>query len=371
MAADFNKPVTTDSYSNVLAEVRDNDAALALGLDPATTTPANVPTNAIRWTSASNKWQKFDGTAWVDLTATYAISISGNAATATTASATPWSGVTGKPTTLTGYGIADGVPLAGGVAMTGLFSLSGNATSALHPVPKQQMESAVAGVLPSQAGNSGKYLKTDGSNVSWQDGQVTSGFQVFTANGTFTVPAGITQLIVSCVSGGGGGGGGSSGVGSVTLSGGIGGGGGAARLRKFILGVTPGQQFTVTLGAGGSGGAGGAGTGSGQNPGSAGGSGTATTFGANSSGPGIAGGGGPTSTSGASLGTTGASGSGEYGVPGSGGAGSEPNGLTGGNATNYGSGGGGGGGGRSGNGGSSGSGGTGGSGSAGVCVVQW
>jgi len=42
-------------------------------------------------------------------TGTWSISISGNAATATTASAAPFSGITGKPTTLSGYGITDAV----------------------------------------------------------------------------------------------------------------------------------------------------------------------------------------------------------------------------------------------------------------------
>ena len=82
--ADFSKPVTTDTYTNVLTYLKATTSDLALGLDPATTTPTNVPTNAVRWSSASNKWQKYNGTAWVDLSSLYAISISGNAGTATT-----------------------------------------------------------------------------------------------------------------------------------------------------------------------------------------------------------------------------------------------------------------------------------------------
>lgn len=87
MAADFNKPVTTDPYADCLAELRDNDTALAVMLDPAVVTPANVPTSGIRWTSADNKWQKYNGTSWGDLSALYAINISGNAGSATTAAA--------------------------------------------------------------------------------------------------------------------------------------------------------------------------------------------------------------------------------------------------------------------------------------------
>jgi hypothetical protein len=81
--ADFSKPVSTDTYTNVLTFLKATTSDLALGLDPATTTPTNVPTNAVRWSSAVNKWQKWNGTAWGDLSTLYAINISGNAATVT------------------------------------------------------------------------------------------------------------------------------------------------------------------------------------------------------------------------------------------------------------------------------------------------
>ena len=72
--ADFSKPVSTDSYTNVLAYLKATTSDLALGLDPANTTPTNVATNAIRWTSASNKWQKWNGTAWADLSTLFVTS---------------------------------------------------------------------------------------------------------------------------------------------------------------------------------------------------------------------------------------------------------------------------------------------------------
>lgn len=78
--ADFSKPVTTDTYTNVLTYLKATTSDLALGLDPATSSPTNVPTNALRWNSASAKWQKYNGTTWADLAASYAINISGNAA---------------------------------------------------------------------------------------------------------------------------------------------------------------------------------------------------------------------------------------------------------------------------------------------------
>ena len=68
--------------------------------------------------------------------------------------------------------------------------------------------------------------------------------QVFTASGTFTVPAGITAVKVTVAGGGGG---------SSTTYGTVGGCGGVAV--GHYTGLTPGGSVTVTVGAGGSGGA--------------------------------------------------------------------------------------------------------------------
>lgn len=81
--ADHSKPTLGSTYPNFVTELDARFDDLALGLDPANTTATNVPTNTIRWTSTSNKWQKYSGTSWGDLASEYAISISGNAATAT------------------------------------------------------------------------------------------------------------------------------------------------------------------------------------------------------------------------------------------------------------------------------------------------
>jgi hypothetical protein len=81
--ANHLQPTLTSTYSNFVSEMDARFDDLAFQLDPAVTTATNVPTNSIRWSSASNKWQKYNGSAWNDLATTYAISISGNAATAT------------------------------------------------------------------------------------------------------------------------------------------------------------------------------------------------------------------------------------------------------------------------------------------------
>ena len=71
-------------------------------------------------------------------------------------------------------------------------------------------------------------------------------WQLFTANGTFTVPVGITKIKVCVYGGGGGGGGGNSNTG--------GGGGGAGGYVEGIYAVVPLSGYTVTIGSGGTGG---------------------------------------------------------------------------------------------------------------------
>lgn len=99
------------------------------------------------------------------------------------------------------------------------------------------------------------------------DKQIQS--QIFTSNGNFTVPTGVTKLLVVGIGGGGGGGGSGSGkLGWLGLDtddniaafeqpiqwGGYGRGGEAAPLGVYDVTVTPAQVIAVTVGAAGSGG---------------------------------------------------------------------------------------------------------------------
>ena len=89
---------------------------------------------------------------------------------------------------------------------------------------------------------------------------VAKGMQVFTSNGTFTAPAGITTVKVTCVGGGGGGGGGweVSNEGGTTSY--YGGNGGVAATAVKYVSVTPGSTYSVAVGAGGTGGTSGLGS---------------------------------------------------------------------------------------------------------------
>lgn len=81
--ADHSKPLATSTYANFVSELNARLNDITLGLNSGTTTPTNLPANAIRFNDSANKWQKWSGSAWADLAATYAISISGNAGTVT------------------------------------------------------------------------------------------------------------------------------------------------------------------------------------------------------------------------------------------------------------------------------------------------
>lgn len=89
--ANWSLPTTSSSYVNYTSELDARLNDLAYMLDPAVTTISSTKTNSIRWNSASARWEKYNGTAWVVLATTYSI----NAATADALS-------TGRTIALTG-----------------------------------------------------------------------------------------------------------------------------------------------------------------------------------------------------------------------------------------------------------------------------
>ena len=80
-------------------------------------------------------------------------------------------------------------------------------------------------------------------------GPAGPGAQVFATPGTaqYTVPSGVSRLVVSLVGGGGGGGSSNGGL--------AGGGGGAGGRGRALINVSPGEALTVTVGTGGAAGA--------------------------------------------------------------------------------------------------------------------
>ena len=81
--ADHSKPTITSTYTSFVSELDARYDDLSVGLDPAVTTATNLPTNSIRWNSATDRWQKYNGSLWNDLSVLFAINISGNSGTVT------------------------------------------------------------------------------------------------------------------------------------------------------------------------------------------------------------------------------------------------------------------------------------------------
>jgi len=97
------------------------------------------------------------------------------------------------------------------------------------------------------------YLASDGNNYFVFETSnsyiIPRNTVVFTSSGSWTVPQGVTQILVSGC-GGGGGGGASSYISSTNYYGGTGGGAGQSTIKQSIS-VTPGHSLSITIGAGG------------------------------------------------------------------------------------------------------------------------
>ncbi|MBV5334711.1 MAG: hypothetical protein JZU49_02775 [Sulfuricurvum sp.] len=208
----------------------------------------------------------------------------------------------------------------GGVSPTELSYLDGvtsSIQSQLNALSSNKQDVLVSGTNIKTV--NGNPLVGSGNVVITQNpSAVFSNSQAFTASGTFTVPVGVTKLMVySAHAGAGGGGGGlATKKGSTNLGGNGGGGGASVFSYPIIVPVSAGQNITVTIGAGGAGGA----------QGGTGGAGGVTYFGSYKfegyANGGAAGANGQTSLSNVnSIGGGGGGGGTYYGIGGGGGAG--------------------------------------------------
>lgn len=71
--ANWSLPVLTSTYANFLAEMKSRDVDIIKMLDG--TTSSNLPSGAKRWNTTANKWEKYNGTSWSDLSTLYEIKV--------------------------------------------------------------------------------------------------------------------------------------------------------------------------------------------------------------------------------------------------------------------------------------------------------
>jgi hypothetical protein len=160
MAADFNKPAVADNYSTgYTPAIVDNLVALAKALDPAVVTPANIPTNAVGWSSANSRWEKYNGTSWAVLCASYAINISGTAAN-----------VTGT--------VAVGNGGTGATSFTSGGLVVGNGTSALGIASAAQIVAAIGSTAVTTANQLGGVAAASYAKVGRQTVWIPAGAMV-------------------------------------------------------------------------------------------------------------------------------------------------------------------------------------------------
>jgi len=193
--ANWSNPLLTSTYTNFLTEVKDRDTDLALQFDG--TTSSNIPTNAIRWNSSVNRWQKWNGSAWGELTSTYALtglSTTGNASIGGTLG----SGAISSTGSVSGTAL---IPTGSTVPATGVYLPSTNtiglSTSSTGRVfidasgefgvgtatPGTSVDVTLAAanatignvrIAPSSAGQARYHLYNGGGQAEWLFGQKTN-----------------------------------------------------------------------------------------------------------------------------------------------------------------------------------------------------
>lgn len=71
--ANWSNPTVTSNYTDVIADFKSRDDDLATMFDGAGF--SNIPVDTIRWNSSNNRFEKWSGTVWNNLTSQYAIDV--------------------------------------------------------------------------------------------------------------------------------------------------------------------------------------------------------------------------------------------------------------------------------------------------------
>lgn len=169
--ANWSNPTLTSTYTNFVSEVKNRDEDLALQFDGTTST--NIPTNTIRWDSGANRWKKWNGSTWVELTSTYA---------------------------LTGLSTTGNATVGGTLGVTGAATLSGGGTSTTPAVDNNTGAIATTAFVAGQASTASPLVNgtaTAGTSLRYsrQDhvhptDTTRAPLASPTFSGTVTIPAG-------------------------------------------------------------------------------------------------------------------------------------------------------------------------------------
>lgn len=154
---DWSLPVETSLYTDVLdlIDFRLDDVATCF-VDTLTKSFTNLPVNTVRWNSTSSKWEKWSGSAWSDLAATYAISISGTATNITGTLAVARGG-----TNITSYTTGDIMYASGATTLAKLAAVASgkvlisNGVAAAPSWGAVDLETHTTSILPVSKGGTG------------------------------------------------------------------------------------------------------------------------------------------------------------------------------------------------------------------------
>lgn len=100
--ANWANPTLTSTYTNFVTEVKDRDVEAAVWFEGMS--PTNLPTNAKRLNTSTGRFEKWNGSAWVDAVATFTFPALAVAGTLSVTGASTFTGAVTVPTpTATGH----------------------------------------------------------------------------------------------------------------------------------------------------------------------------------------------------------------------------------------------------------------------------
>ncbi len=150
MNANFFLPTLTSTYANFLTEMKSRDEDIATWFDATTST--NIPVNTKRWNATGNKFEKWNGTVWSNLSTLYEIKVrdsdrlNGQAASYY---ATSDHGHTNATTSVAGF--------MSSTDKSKLDAIAANANNYSHPTGDGNLHVPANGTA-----NSGKFLQATG-----------------------------------------------------------------------------------------------------------------------------------------------------------------------------------------------------------------